>query len=303
MSRLTPLISQPRAFAYAELVRAAGRRAVEASLASRELVKVTRGLYASSTFAGSPWVAAAAVCRESSGALTGRAALAAWGAVLDAPAAFTVVMPAARHLRRTFPDVRLLRTRHDVPVSDLRGMPVAEPEWALVHAMREVGERDALAVALEALGSGTVLPLVLTDLLETLPRAPRRPVLREALASHADGARSILEHVALRDVLVGPPFDELRWQWPIRARTRRFVLDAFHARAMVAFELDGARFHMSPDRWAADRERDALLAARGIQTVRFTFADVTRRPEWCADVARAVIAGRVWGEWHEPLVA
>ena len=80
------------AFTYAELVRATGRRAVEASLTSRELVKVTRGLYASSGFAGSPWVAAAAVCCESAGALTGRAALAAWGAILDAPTEFTVVV-------------------------------------------------------------------------------------------------------------------------------------------------------------------------------------------------------------------
>jgi len=266
-------------------------------------VKVTRGLYASSGFAGSPWVAAAAVCCESAGALTGRAALAAWGAILDAPTEFTVVMPAARHLRREFPDLRLLRTRHEVPTSTLRGMTVAEPEWALVHAMREVGEREALAVALEALGSGTVLPLILTELLDGLPRAPRRAVLRDALASHAEGARSILEHIALRDILLGPPFDALRWQWPIRAGRRRYVLDAFHPRAMVAFELDGARFHMSPDRWAADRERDSLLAARGIQTVRFTFADATRRPAWCAEVARAVVAGRVWGEWREPVVA
>lgn len=303
MTDLHVLAAQPRAYSGRELTDAVGRRAFDAAVRRGEIVRLARGIYAGVRHQESPWVLASVVALESGGAVTGRGALVAWGALLDAPRRLMVVMPAHRHLRRDFPGVQLLRTRHDVPLSTARGMRVAEPEWALVHAMRECSGRDALAVALEALSSGIVAPQSLAEIVRGLRRTPRRGVLFEALDSYSDGARSILEHTALRDVLVGESFDSLRWQWPVRVGDRRFHIDAFHAESAVAFEFDGMRFHATPERWMSDRERDTLLASLGIQTVRFTRRDLIQRPEWCRVMAQAVIDGRMSGVWADARAA
>lgn len=47
----------------------------------------------------------------------------------------------------------------------------------------------------------------------------------------------------------------------------------------LVIELDGGRAHELPDRFEEDRRRDRLLIAAGWRVVRFTYWDVTTRPE------------------------
>jgi very-short-patch-repair endonuclease len=55
--------------------------------------------------------------------------------------------------------------------------------------------------------------------------------------------------------------------------------------ARLIVEVDGYRYHRSPSAFEDDRERDVLLTVAGWQVLRFTWAQLTRRPAW---VARAV---------------
>jgi very-short-patch-repair endonuclease len=56
--------------------------------------------------------------------------------------------------------------------------------------------------------------------------------------------------------------------------------------ARVAVEVDGRAWHSAGDRFQHDRSRQNALVAAGWTVLRFTWADLTQRP----DLALAVIA-------------
>ena len=51
-------------------------------------------------------------------------------------------------------------------------------------------------------------------------------------------------------------------------------------------EVDGYAHHRSPTQFETDRERDVTLALAGWQVARFTWTQVTNRPEWVARACR-----------------
>lgn len=61
-----------------------------------------------------------------------------------------------------------------------------------------------------------------------------------------------------------------------------YVLDFFCAKARVCIEIDGIAHDMG-DRPERDRARDAWLAERGIQVVRFPASEVLKAPETVAE--------------------
>ncbi len=60
----------------------------------------------------------------------------------------------------------------------------------------------------------------------------------------------------------------------------------------VVIELDGWRYHRSPESFRSDRSRDVELAALGWVVLRFTHADVDRRPRWVLDQIQRTRAAR-----------
>ncbi len=61
-------------------------------------------------------------------------------------------------------------------------------------------------------------------------------------------------------------------------------------RERVVVEVDGWRTHKTKHAFQTDRRRDQLLRLEGWQVVRFTWDDVTDRPEHVAQVVRAMLA-------------
>ena len=59
----------------------------------------------------------------------------------------------------------------------------------------------------------------------------------------------------------------------------------------LVVEGDSYSWHRSPTALDTDRERDVTLALAGWRTLRFTYAQVTRRPGYVADAIRAALAG------------
>lgn len=69
------------------------------------------------------------------------------------------------------------------------------------------------------------------------------------------------------------------------ARVCGLEVDFYFARQRLCVEVDGYRYHRTRRAFERDRERDAILAANGYRTLRFTDRQVTRRPR---EVAAAI---------------
>jgi len=55
-------------------------------------------------------------------------------------------------------------------------------------------------------------------------------------------------------------------------------------------ETDGRVDHLTPTAFEDDRERDALLMEAGYKVRRFTYRQITERPDWVAARIRAALA-------------
>jgi very-short-patch-repair endonuclease len=102
--------------------------------------------------------------------------------------------------------------------------------------------------------------------------------LREAIAEYAalglSATDSILEDAFLRLVKrAGLP------KPATQVLIEGFKVDAVWRTQRVAVELDGWAWHHTRDAFERDRERDQALTAAGWRVVRFTYNQVTRRPD------------------------
>ena len=127
----------------------------------------------------------------------------------------------------------------------------------------------------------------------------RRPNLRgRAELSHligllADGCQSELDIWGCLNVLRAVGMPTFVQQRRVHVGSENFVLDASCEESMLAVEMDGAAWHGSRPQREADIRRDALLATVGWQTLRFSFARMTRSPDECRRDIRAVHAARL----------
>jgi len=113
----------------------------------------------------------------------------------------------------------------------------------------------------------------------------------------ADGVNSLLEYRYVRDV-------EQPHGLPTAKRQAKFIrgvrlprsqyLDNLYEPSGLVVELDGSAAHFVEDRWR-DIRRDNFFARLGIVTLRFSWADVTRRPCAVAVGVRDVLRHRGWG--------
>jgi hypothetical protein len=77
----------------------------------------------------------------------------------------------------------------------------------------------------------------------------------------------------------------------VNIRIEGFEVDFVWRDARVIVEVDGYGYHRSPSAFEADRERDVVLALAGWRVLRFTWTQVTRRPEWVAGACASVDLG------------
>jgi very-short-patch-repair endonuclease len=78
-------------------------------------------------------------------------------------------------------------------------------------------------------------------------------------------------------------------QYQVMAGGRRYVIDYAYPDERVAVELDGYRWHSSPDRLVSDRRKSNAVVLAGWSLLRFTDADVKTRSD---EVVAAVLAAR-----------
>lgn len=125
-----------------------------------------------------------------------------------------------------------------------------------------------------------------------------RSELQLALGDIADGVHSPLEYRYVHGVERPHGLPAARRQVPVTVGGRRRYLDNLYRDYGLAVELDGAVAHPVAERWQ-DIHRDNSLAPLGVNTMRYSWSDVTGRRCWVAAEIGAVLAQRGWrGRLH-----
>jgi very-short-patch-repair endonuclease len=168
------------------------------------------------------------------------------------------------------------------------GLPVVvRPQAILDHAVTLPLGRATAAID-RALQRGWLTP---PDLAERLAR-PRRgnPVLRHIAAGLLAGAEAeserLLHRLLRRHRIMG-------WlpNYPVVvAGVVRARLDAAFVEHRLAIEVDGYAYHSKDGAFQRDRTRQNLLMLLGWTVLRFTWADLTERPEYVVTTLKAALA-------------
>lgn len=184
-------------------------------------------------------------------------------------------------------------------VGMLDGLRVTSPARTLVD-LASVVDEEVLEIALDC------------ALCRRLTRVDRiRACLDDAgrQGRHGSGALGRLLRMRPEDRPLGGSPLEIRFLRLLRAARiaqpetqhevwvsgRRYVIDCAYPIERVAIELDGYRWHSSPDRFVIDRRRGNQLVLAGWTLLRFTDTDVGDTPEAvCSIVLEARGHAKLW---------
>lgn len=285
------LAGRASAWRRSELEARYSRRTLMKALARGEVLTLLPGVIAHRDHARDPDVRMRAVSLWlPQGVITGQAALRAWGGSLT-PDTVDVLVPAST-ARRAVPGVRLWRSSRKARVFTHEGMPLTSPALASIHAWARAQHHVRVGVMLDTIRERVASVALIEAEAVAHTRLPGRAELLALLELARGGVTSALEHRARTRVFTGPRWRDIEWQARLTVGGRRAVVDMLHRSSRVVIELDGARYHSDDRARRRDIERDLLLAGAGYLTIRLTWEDVTRRPQWCRDRVTDAIRAR-----------
>ena len=256
-----------------------GRHRIEHRVATRRLQVVHRGVYAFGHRALRPegrWMAAVMAGGDRA-VLSHVTAAAAWDLRRSASGLVHITV-AGDGGRKRRAGIRLHRSRtlepHDTTTN--RGIPITTPIRTIVDIARTLNGRpleQALDVA-EQRG--------LVDFAE-LRQRPIPASLQAVLSLYTAGSTVTRSEMEERFLQLCDDHGVRRPQ--VNTRIEGEEVDFVWRDARLIVEVDGYRYHRSPSAFESDRARDVMLALAGWQVLRFTWSQLTARPQW---VARAV---------------
>lgn len=261
-------------------------RAIDRRTAAGRLHPLYRGVYA----VGYPqasrdgrYLAATLTCGPGAGVCLGAA-----GAIHGLhPSSVMAVDVAVRGRHRPQPGLRLHHPRglRGSDITAVRGIPVTTAMRTLAD-LAAVLDADALDRAVRQAERLRVLDLRALE--PHLRRGrPGTASLRAILADFHEGAttRRELERLFLRLVKRAglPPPD-------CNVPIDRFVVDFLWPLHGLVVETDGWQDHGTRRAFEEDRERDVILAQRGLRVVRFTWRQVQREPDAVAEALKRLLA-------------
>jgi hypothetical protein len=210
-----------------------------------------------------------------------RAAAVVWSAMDRAP--LEVVVPYGRKPRLDG-SVIVHRTRDPIPIHIRRGIPVTTPMRMLV----DLGAVAPAWIVEEALDRIEVARLATVAAVEWERARVARPGRRGA-----GPLREVLDRRALLDSppdgMLEPRFARLcksaGLPMPVfQHRVGRYSIDFAYPELLVAIEVDGYGPHASRKAFQSDRDRQNTIVGLGWTVLRFTWADVVKRPDHVARV-------------------
>jgi very-short-patch-repair endonuclease len=160
-----------------------------------------------------------------------------------------------------------------------RGLRVTGLPRTVIDSWPLLPPAERRPLALDLARRGLVTANLLDEALAERPNVAGRKLLRQTIDLIADGCQSELEAHGVLGVFRHRSLPRSRGQYRIELPTGRIHLDRAWPEVKVAVELDGARYHTSPEDRRRDLARDTALAAIGWVVLRFTYAEVLRDPE------------------------
>jgi hypothetical protein len=206
-----------------------------------------------------------------------------------------VKIPAARHIARTDGLVVHRSRRPDPGWRHPLGMPAHTLAEETIVDLVDAADQLDTVIGWVTAGFGRRLTgeRALRDEAGTCPRLRWRDQLDEVIGAASGGVHSVLEYRYERDVALAHGLPAAARQFRYRKPDGRWGFrDRYHEHYRLVVELDGKQAHPA-DRREADENRDNHAAVLGGSTLRFGWADVTRRP--CETAATEALALRERG--------
>jgi very-short-patch-repair endonuclease len=201
-----------------------------------------------------------------------------WGLLDDVPEAITVIVPQARRISAQ-PDVRLRRRSTSIDeLACCRGLIVTTRAVSFLDHVSTAPIGHARVLFDRGIQRGWIFASDVFRRLESQRLGNRQ--LRELAGTIADGAAAESErrlHRLLRQHRITG--------WVANAPVVRdgytiAVLDLAFLESRLAIEVDGMAHHVDPTSFQRDRKRQNDLVALGWRVLRFTWWDITERPEY-----------------------
>lgn len=217
--------------------------------------------------------------------LAGRSAAALWGVGTFGEREIEVVVPSSVLRRR--PGIKLRRQAGIGPSSrsSRRGIAVTDIVSTLID-LATVVDDEALAAAVNAADrAGLIDPERLREEIGRRPSRPGQGRLRRLLDRPTfQPTDSYLERRFLALVRRGSlPLPETQ------AEVNGFRVDFYWAQLGLVVETDGLRYHRTPAQQAVDLRRDQVHSAAGLETLRFSAAQVLHYPVQVLQTLRPVV--------------
>jgi hypothetical protein len=268
----------------------------------RRWQQLYRGVYA--LYTGEPSREAmlwAAVLRMGPGAVLSHQSAAELGGLTDEPAALVhVTVPANRRVAR----VRGIVVHISGRVGEAQHPCLLPPRTRIEETVLDLTQAaatfdDACGWVTRACGRRLTTEERLRAAMGARRKLRWRAELGEVLTATGGGVHTLLEYRYYRDVERSHALPPAARQARVVRGTRSEYRDVLYEEYQLAVETDGRVAHPPEARWG-DIRRDNAAAADGITTLRYSWADVTRRPcRVAAEVAEA-LRQRGWPELPRP---
>lgn len=236
-------------------------------------------------------------------ALTGADACTALG-LRDVPRQrdVAVLLPAGRR-RGARPGITWLRTQDQVATLHHDGLPMAEPDRAVLDAARlSTDLRDVRALLCEAVRDGWTSVAAQRAALLTGPKR-RRALVHSALDSVVEGARSAPECEladALRPAVAAGGLVVLLNPQVLINGELLCCPDAYVVGCALGVELDSRRHHGDPVDFEATLRRHDRAASRGLLLLHVTPRTLRSDPAAYRELVCAAVRARRTGGLREP---
>jgi len=218
--------------------------------------------------------------------LSGLAAAWWWGLTDVEPSTVDITTSPRRHLRAR-PGIRIIR----------RGVASADRAWLRAAPLTGL----ALSALTGAVALGTDGPALLDRALQTrVTLADLRLAHYRNLGMHgstsaghllraaADGSAAASERRFIA-LLKGAGIRGWRVNYPWNPANDKTTVDIAFVTERLAIEIDGWAWHHSPDRFQRDRAKQNQLVGAGWTVLRFTWFDLTNRPDAVIRQVRAAL--------------
>lgn len=197
--------------------------------------------------------------------------------------------PLGQHLR--IPGVVVFRPSHDpVRPGEVHGIRVVARDEAVIDCVRLLSGQESRPIVLEAFRRGWITAGMLGAWSQRLRGCKGAGQLAIMAAQAARNVHAESEHLAAR-VLEEAAIGGWRANQPIHDQRGLIGIgDIVFEQQMLVIEIDGFAWHSDRARFQQDRSRQNRLTNAGWRVLRFTWRDITERPEDLVRTVRLALA-------------